>query len=125
MSDCGTVLNPQIYEQQIQGGIAQGLVLALTEEFVVRGGRVVTPDFFTYILPTATDIPEIESIPVEIHEATGPFGLKGVGEIAVNDPLPVVANGVADACGVRLFRAPLTPERVRNAIAEREREGTP
>lgn len=124
VSDCGTVLNPQIYEQQIQGGIAQGLGLALTEEFLVHDGRVVTPDFFTYILPTATDIPEIESIPVEIHEPTGPFGLKGVGEIATNGPLPVVANAVADACGVRIYCAPLTPERVRDAIAPRERKAT-
>jgi len=124
LSDCGTVLNSQIYEQQIQGGIAQGLGLALTEEFLVNEGRITTPDFFTYILPTATDVPEIESIPVEIHEATGPFGLKGVGEIAVNGPLPVVANGVADACGVRIFSAPLTPERVRSAVAARAREET-
>lgn len=125
VSDCGIVLNPQIYEQQIQGGIAQGLGLALTEEFIVQQGRVVTPDFFTYILPTATDIPDIESIPVEIHEATGPFGLKGVGEIAINGPLPVVANGVADACGVRLLRAPLTQERVRDAFVASEREEAP
>jgi len=116
VTDCGKVINPQIYEQQIQGAIGQGLGYALCEDLEVEQGRISTPDFSTYILPTAMDIPEMESVAVEIYEHTGPFGLKGVGEVATNGPLPAVANAVADACGVRVFRSPLTPERVLGAI---------
>ncbi len=105
VSDCGKVMNPQIYEQQVHGGIAQGLGYALSEEFQVEDGKVRTPDFFTYIMPTAADIPEIDSVAVELYEPTGPFGLKGVGEVSTNGPLPVVANAVADACGIRVLRS--------------------
>jgi CO/xanthine dehydrogenase Mo-binding subunit len=122
VSDCGKVMNPQIYEQQVHGAIAQGLGYALSEEFEVEDGRVRTPDFFTYIMPTAADVPEIDSIAVELYEPTGPFGLKGVGEVATNGPLPTVANAVADACGVRVLRSPLTAERVLSAIQEKEKK---
>lgn len=115
ISDCGKVINPQIYEQQIHGGIAQGLGFALSESFDVLDGKVLTHDFSTYLIPTAADVPEIESTAVEIYEPTGPFGLKGVGEIATNGPLPAVANAVWDACGVRCSKFPLTAERFRKA----------
>ncbi len=118
-SDCGRVINPQIYEQQIQGGIAQGLGYALSEDFVVKEGKGLTPDLSTYIIPTTLDVPEMVSIPVEIEEPTGPFGLKGIGEISINGPLPAVANALVDACGIRLSRSPFTPERVLTAMKER------
>lgn len=121
--DCGKVINPQVYEQQIQGGIAQGLGFALYEDFEVADGRILTPDLFTYTVPTAADITEIESVAVEIYEPTGPFGLKGVGEISTSGPLPAIANAVADACNIRLFRSPYTAERVLTAIREREEPG--
>jgi CO/xanthine dehydrogenase Mo-binding subunit len=120
VSDCGKVLNPQIYQQQIHGGIAQGLGYALSEKLEVKDGRIQSPDFSTYIIPTAADVPEIESIPVEIYEPTGPFGLKGVGELATNGPLPAVANAVADALGIRILESPLTAERVKK---EKENRG--
>ncbi len=120
VSDCGNIINPQIYEQQIQGAIAQGLGYALSEDLEVTNGAISNSDFSTYIIPTSADVPEITSIPVEIYETTGPFGLKGVGEIATNGPLPAVANAVADACGVRVFRSPLTPERVLHAMKQKQ-----
>ncbi len=123
ISDCGKVINPQVYEQQIQGGIAQGLGFALSESFDVLNGQVLTPDFTTYLVPTAPDVPEMETLAVEIHEPTGPFGLKGVGEIATNGPLPAVANAVRDACGIRCSEFPLTPERVKAALESKERDG--
>ena len=123
-TDCGTVINPQIYEQQIHGGIAQGLGYALCEEFTVREGTVQTGNLSTYLIPTALDIPELDSMPVEIHEPTGPFGLKGVGEVAMTGPLPAVANAVADACGVRLLRFPFTAERVLEALQKKQDEET-
>ncbi len=119
VSDCGNVVNPQIYEQQIHGGIAQGLGYALCEEFETSEGTILTPDFSTYVIPTAQDIPEMDSIAVEIYEHTGPFGLKGVGEVATNGPLPAVANAVSDACGVRIFQSPLTPERILKALNDK------
>ena len=120
VSDCGKVMNPQIYEQQIHGGISNGLGYALSEDFKVHEAKVHTPDFTTYVLPTAADMPDMDSVAVEIYEPTGPFGLKGVGEIATNGPLPAVANAVADASGVRLLWFPLTPERVLKAIRDQE-----
>jgi CO/xanthine dehydrogenase Mo-binding subunit len=119
-TDCGTIINPQVYEQQIHGGVAQGLGYALCEEFVAQEGTVHTPNFSTYLIPTAPDIPEIHSTPVEIHEPTGPFGLKGVGEIATTGPLPAVANAVADACGIRVVRSPLTAERILEALRRKQ-----
>ena len=116
ITDSGRVINPQVYEQQIQGGIVQGIGYGLYEDYKVDNGRGGTPDLSTYLVPTALDAPEMESIPVELHEPTGPFGLKGVGEITISGPLPATANALADACGVRIGRAPLTPERVFAAL---------
>jgi len=120
VSDCGKVINPQIFEQQIQGGIVQGLGYALCEDFIVQNGEVQTKSLTTYIVPTSLDVPDLESIPVEIEEPSGPFGLKGVGEIAMDGPLPAVANAIADACGIRIFRSPMTSERVLKALNEKE-----
>ena len=99
--------------------MAQGLGLALSEELVVEGGRIETSSLRTYLVPTSVDVPEIETLFVPVHEETGPFGLKGVGEIAVNGPVPAVANALADACGIRLPRAPFTPERILAALRGR------
>lgn len=115
-SDCGRVLDPVIFSGQIQGGVVQGLGYALSEAFMVEQGRIRTPDLATYILPTTLDAPEVASLAVETHEPSGPYGLKGAGEIGVNGPLPTVANAVADACGVRPKAFPLTPERVLAAL---------
>jgi CO/xanthine dehydrogenase Mo-binding subunit len=98
------------------------LGLALSEDFEVVGGKIMTPDLMTYVIPTASDLPEIDSVPVEIYEPTGPFGLKGVGEIATNGPLPAIANAVADALDVRVFRFPLTPERILQALNNKRQE---
>jgi CO/xanthine dehydrogenase Mo-binding subunit len=120
VSDCGKVINPQIFEQQIQGGIAQGLGYALCEDFIVQKGEVQTKSLTTYIVPTSLDVPDLESIPVELEEPSGPFGLKGAGEIAMDGPLPAVANAIADACGIRIFGSPMTAERVLKALKEKE-----
>jgi CO/xanthine dehydrogenase Mo-binding subunit len=120
VSDCGKVINPQIFEQQIQGGIVQGLGYALCEDFIVQKGEVQTKSLTTYIVPTSLDVPDLESIPVEVEEPSGPFGLKGAGEIATDGPLPAVANAIADACGIRIFHSPMTGERVLRALKEKE-----
>jgi CO/xanthine dehydrogenase Mo-binding subunit len=120
VSDCGHIVNPGVFEQQIQGAVAQGLGFALTEEFRAENGKILTGDLATYILPTALDLPEMDSLAVDSYEPSGPLGLKGGGEIGIDGPLPAVANGLADACGIRLARNPFTAERVLQALREKE-----
>jgi CO/xanthine dehydrogenase Mo-binding subunit len=122
-TDAGNILNPQAYEQQIQGAIAQGIGYALTEAFQIRGGRILTENLATYTIPTSMDVPEIISIPVEIEEETGPFGMKGVGEIAMSGPVPVIANAIADGCGIRVFSVPFTGEKVLLLLREKTIDG--
>lgn len=123
VTEGGRVLNPQAYEQQIQGAVAQGIGYALCEEVQLRQGRILTPDFATYILPTAGDIPEIASLAVETWEESGPYGMKGVGEVGINGPLPAIANALAGACGIRISRAPVTAERLLAAMRAARRVG--
>lgn len=120
VTESGRVLNPQLHEQQVHGAIAQGLGYALCEALLLDEGRIINPDFTTYLLPTAMDLPDVTAMVVEAYERSGPFGMKGVGEIGINPPLPAVANAIADACNRRLFDAPLTPERVLSALADGE-----
>jgi CO/xanthine dehydrogenase Mo-binding subunit len=115
-TDGGRVINPAMFDQQVHGGVAQGLGYALTEDLVTREGRVLSKDLSTYLIPGALDLPDIVSIPYHHNEDTGPFGMKGIGEVAMNGPLPAVANALADACGIRLCHAPLTPVRVLAAL---------
>jgi CO/xanthine dehydrogenase Mo-binding subunit len=97
--------------------VAQGLGYALCEDFVVEKGVVKTQDLATYIIPGALDVPDMDSMVVECPEHSGPFGLKGAGEIAMDAPLPAIANALCDACGIRVFSPPMTPERVLAALA--------
>ena len=111
-TDCGSLVNPELFEQQMQGGIAQGLGYALFEELKVNRGLVETRDFSTYIIPGAVDLPNFECVAVRLPEQSGPGGLKGVGELAIDAPAAAVANAVADACGRRCPDFPLTAERL-------------
>ena len=121
--DAGTVLNPQVYEQQVQGGMAQGLGYALFEEFGVAAGRITTSDFSTYILPTAADLPDMTVTAVTPHEAAGPFGMKGIGEISIDAVFPAVANALVAATGTRISVGPLTAENVLAALQSSGKEG--
>ncbi|MCK2088841.1 molybdopterin-dependent oxidoreductase [Thauera aromatica] len=124
VTDGGAVLNPGMVEQQVQGGVAQGLGYALMEDLATHHGQVLAEDFSRYVMPGSLDVPEIVSLTCGSAESTGPFGMKGVGEVAMNGPLPAVANALADACGIALRDAPLTAERVLHALDEREQEST-
>jgi aldehyde oxidoreductase len=110
--DVGRAINPQQVEGQIHGGIAQGLGLALMEEFVP--GR--TNNLHDYLIPTIGDIPPIDTILVESPDPLGPYGAKGVGEPALIATAPAILNAIADATGVRLTQVPATPARVRAAL---------
>lgn len=117
VSDCGRLINPQLFAGQQEGGIVQGLGYALCEELVCRAGKMQTSDLTTYIVPTAADVPKITTIAVPLADPGGPYGLKGAGEIGIDGPAPAVANALAAACGRRLYRFPLTAERVLAALA--------
>jgi len=114
-TDGGRVLNPQNFEQQIQGGIAQGLGYALFEDCITEGGKLITKDLCTYIIPGAEDLPDIESHAVETVEHSGPFGMKGIGEVGMNGPLPAVSSAFFHM-GLPMTLAPFTPERLLDAL---------
>ncbi|TQF77573.1 xanthine dehydrogenase family protein, partial [Elioraea sp. Yellowstone] len=110
--DVGRAINPTQVEGQIHGGIAQGLGLALMEEFFP--GR--NENLHDYLIPTIGDIPPIETILIEDPEPLGPFGAKGVGEPALIATAPAILGAIEHATGVRLTRVPATPDRVRAAL---------
>jgi CO/xanthine dehydrogenase Mo-binding subunit/aerobic-type carbon monoxide dehydrogenase small subunit (CoxS/CutS family) len=111
--DVGRAINPTQVEGQIHGGIAQGLGLALMEEYVP--GQ--SDNLHDYLIPTFGDVPEIECLLIEDAEPAGPFGAKGIGEPALIATAPAILAAIGHAVGVRLRRVPATPERVRAAIA--------
>jgi aldehyde oxidoreductase len=110
--DVGRAINPLQVEGQIHGGIAQGLGLALMEEYLP--GR--TENLHDYLIPTIGDIPPIDVLLIEEADPLGPYGAKGVGEPALIATAPAILNAIADATGVRLTRVPATPDRVLAAL---------
>jgi len=118
--DVGRAINPAAVVGQIQGGSTQGLGYALMEEFVLQDGLLQTPSLSEYLIPTAVDWPPTQAIILESGSGVGPFGAKGVGEPALTPAPAAVANAVADAIGVRIHDLPLTPEKVLEALRERE-----
>ncbi|MDW8445329.1 MAG: hypothetical protein RML45_14510 [Acetobacteraceae bacterium] len=110
--DVGRAINPTLVEGQIHGGIAQGIGLALMEEYVP--GR--NDNLHDYLIPTVGDVPPIEVILIEDAEPLGPFGAKGVGEPAMIPTAPAILGAIEHATGVRVTRVPATPDRLRAAI---------
>jgi aldehyde oxidoreductase len=110
--DVGRAINPTLIEGQIEGGVAQGLGMALMEEFFPGKGE----NLHDYLIPSAGDIPPVESILIEYPSPIGPFGAKGIGEQAVIPTAPAILNALHDAIGIRVRKIPATPDRVRSAI---------
>lgn len=115
--DVGRAINPTLVEGQIEGGVAQGLGLALMEEFYPGRGE----NLHDYLIPTIGDVPPVETILIEDASPIGPFGAKGVGEQALIPTAPAILNALHDAAGIRLRRVPATLDRVRAAILEKAR----
>ena len=116
--DVGRAINPIQVEGQVEGGIAQGLGLALMEEYVP--GR--SDNLHDYLIPTIGDIPEIEVLVVEEEEPLGPYGAKGVGEPGLIPTAPAIFGAIRHATGVRLTQAPALPHRLRAAILAKEQD---
>ncbi|MGE4265388.1 MAG: xanthine dehydrogenase family protein molybdopterin-binding subunit [Desulfovibrio sp.] len=129
VTDGGRVLHRQGFDQQAQGGVAQGLGFALFEDFSLEAGHIRSRDLSTYLLPTALDLPDTVSLAVEGCEDSGPHGLKGVGEVGMNGPAPVMAAALRHCLGARpsaaairqLRRLPFIPERVLALFAPKSR----
>jgi CO/xanthine dehydrogenase Mo-binding subunit/aerobic-type carbon monoxide dehydrogenase small subunit (CoxS/CutS family) len=112
--DVGRAINPTLIEGQIEGGAAQGLGMAIMEEFFPGKGE----NLHDYLIPSAGDMPPVESILIEDPSPIGPFGAKGIGEQAVIPTAPAILNAIHDAIGVRIRRVPATPDRIRAAILD-------
>ena len=114
--DLGRVINPQLAEGQIEGGIAQGLGMALMEEYIT--GR--TENLHDYLIPTSGDMPEIRSILIEKPDPEGPMGAKGLGEHVLIPTAPAILNAIAHATGIRLTNVPALPHRLRAELRAKE-----
>ena len=114
--DIGQAINPQAVEGQIEGGALMGQGYALSEELIYEEGKLVSPSFSEYLIPTSMDMPEITSVILESRSGLGPFGAKGIGEPSLTPVAPAIANAVADAIGGRVFDLPITPEKIVKAI---------
>ncbi len=110
--DVGRAINPLLVEGQVHGGIAQGLGMALMEEYIP--GR--TENLHDYLIPTIGDVPPIETLIVEEPDAHGPYGAKGLGEHALIPTAPAILNAIRAATGIRITRLPITPSRLHAAL---------
>lgn len=120
--DAGKVINPMLAEAQINGGVVMAVGSSLSEN--------IYPDYPTdkwrpkayseYYVPTAMDLPPMESVLVEYPSRDGPYGAKGIGEMTTNSASPAILNAIHDAIGVWICDAPATPERILKALAEKE-----
>jgi CO/xanthine dehydrogenase Mo-binding subunit len=107
--DVGRVLNPIQVTGQIEGGIAQGVGLAVMEELVLEGGRVRNSSFTDYLIPTALDMPTVDATVIEEPEPDAPFGAKGVGEPPTISSTPAVVAAIRAATGAACVRVPVRP----------------
>ena len=117
VQDAGRAINPLGVEGQMQGGAAQSLGMALTEALSYDDkGRLTNPSLLDYRKLTAADLPNIETIIVEVPSPAGPFGARGVGEPPIIPALAAIANALEDATGMRLTECPMTSERIAMAL---------
>ncbi len=119
--DVGRAINPAMLEGQVEGAVAQGVGLALMEQFIPG----VTETFSDYSIPTVLDMPEVETILVEAGAAIGPFGAKGIGEPALVPTAAAILNAIYDAVGCRIRNVPATPAVVLAALKRRHRSSGP
>lgn len=110
--DVGKAINPLALEGQIEGGLMMALGFALMEEFKPR----VTGKFSQYRMPRTSDLPDIVNIIVEEETPEGPYGAKGIGEVPAVGPASAIVNAVANACGIRMYRIPITREKLQTRV---------
>ncbi|WP_206812706.1 xanthine dehydrogenase family protein molybdopterin-binding subunit [Paradesulfitobacterium ferrireducens] len=121
--DMGKAINPELCEQQIEGGIGMGIGAALYEEMAFDNGAVLNPNFMDYKIPTSREIPgpsNVKSFIVEANHPDGPFGAKGIGEGVTISVGPAIQAAINDAVGIRLGDMPMTRERVFQALSRKK-----
>lgn len=120
--DCGTVVNPNLARIQAEGGIVQGIGMALFEDVKYTDkGKMQTDSFMQYKIPTRKDIGTVRIAFEESYEPSGPFGAKSVGEVVANTPAPAIADAVYNAVGVNITHLPITPEKVFLGMLEQKK----
>jgi CO/xanthine dehydrogenase Mo-binding subunit len=120
--EVGRQVNPALVEGQIRGGSLMGMAHALYETTAPYYPAIDhSPGSFSdYVLPGPADLPEIDSVVLEYPSANGPYGVKGVGEMTANAPIPAIVNAIYDAVGVRITELPVTPEKILKALEEKD-----
>ena len=119
--DCGTPINPNLARVQAEGGIGQGIGMALYEDVQYTDkGKIRNNSFMQYKIPNRMDLPSVRVEFESSYEKTGPFGAKSIGELVIDTPCPAIANAVYNAVGVRVRELPITPEKVAMGIPEQE-----
>jgi len=117
--DTGVIVNPVGHQGQIDGGVVQGIGYGLIEYLPVQEGRVGTPHFGEYKIPTVKDIPELTTVLVQGEGGVGPYKTKGIGENPISPVAPAIANAIEDAVGVRIRDLPITAEKIFAAMRGR------
>lgn len=111
--DCGTVINHNLAKIQVEGGLVQGIGMALYEDVQYTDrGKMMSDSFMQYKVPTRRDTGNLEVVFVPSFEPTGPKGAKSIGEVVINTPPPAIAHAVANATGVFIRDLPITPEKI-------------
>ena len=119
--DCGTPINPNLARVQTEGGIAQGIGMALSEDVQYTDkGKIRNNSFMQYKIPTRQDIGNIRVAFESSYEKTGPFGAKSIGELVIDTPCPALAEAIYNATGVRLMELPMTPEKIAMGILKKK-----
>ena len=117
--DCGTPINPNLTRVQTEGGILQGIGMALTENITYDAkGWPMENSFMQYKIPARVDIGHIRVEFESSYEPNGPFGAKSIGEVVINTPLPAIADAIYNAIGTRFYELPIPPEQVAMAVEE-------
>ncbi len=123
VQDAGKAVHPSYVENQMQGGVAQGIGWALNEEYYYTPeGRMANASFLDYRMPTALDLPMIDTVIVEVPNPSHPFGVRGVGEVPIVPPPAAIANAIYRAVGVRMNKLPMNPARVMEALWEKQKK---
>ncbi len=121
--DAGTAVHPSYVEGQIQGGTAQGVGWALNEEyFMSDDGHLLNSSFLDYRMPTALDLPMIDTVVIEVPNPGHPFGVRGVGEANIVPPLAAIANAIHDATRLRMRELPMSPGAVCKSLSDGQLE---
>ena len=122
--EIGCAINPALVQGQIRGGAWMGMSHALYETTAPYYPAIdhAPGDFNTYLMPGPLDLPEIDAVVLEVASSNGPYGMKGVGEMTANPPIPAIVNAITDAIGVQITDLPVTPEKVLRALESRQQE---